>query len=109
MIWALAAGGRDLRVMRIVARSAIDPPPAWQRFDARFERIRAEVLKLLSANLPRVKDSELVFRIRCAAGVVNWLALAPVGATLRGKSQKEIERSLVPVLAGLFAGTAPAA
>src|SRR6185437_4712880 len=29
MIRAVAAGGRDLRVMRIVARSAIDPPPAW--------------------------------------------------------------------------------
>jgi AcrR family transcriptional regulator len=108
MIRAVAAGGRDLRVMRIVARSAIDPPPAWERFDARFDRIRADVLRVLHANLPRVEDSELVFRTRCAAGVVNWLALAPVGTTLRGRSEEQIERSLVPVLAGLFAGTATA-
>jgi AcrR family transcriptional regulator len=106
MTRALAAGGRDLDVMRIVARGGIDPPPAWERFDASFDRIRADVLQALKANVPGVKDRELVFRIRCAAGVVNWLALAPVGAELRGRSEKQIERWLVPVLAGVFGGAA---
>ena len=105
MIRALAAGGRDLDVMRIVARSGIAPPPAWGRFDARFDRIRADVLRVLKANLADVDDRELIFRTRCAAGLMNWLALAPVGAELRvGSSEKQIERRLVPVLAGVFGG-----
>src|SRR5580704_8920465 len=44
MMRALATGGRDLAVMRIVARAGIDPPSGWDRFDARFDRIRADVL-----------------------------------------------------------------
>src|SRR6476620_1748194 len=86
MIRALAAGGRDLDVMRIVARSGIDPPPAWSRFDARFERIRADVAPALKANVADVSDRELIFRTRCAAGLMNWLALAAVRAELRGSS-----------------------
>jgi AcrR family transcriptional regulator len=106
MTRALAAGGRDLDVMRIVARGGIDPPRAWERFDASFERIRADVLGVLKAHLPEIKDNELIFRTRCAAGVVNWLALAPVGAELRGRSEKQIARVLVPVLAGVLGGAA---
>jgi AcrR family transcriptional regulator len=102
---ALASGGRDLDVMRIVARAGIDPPEGWDRLSARFDRIRADVLRVLKANLPGVKDQELIFRTRCAAGLLNWLVLAPVGAELRNKSQKQIERLLVPVLAGAFRGT----
>jgi Tetracyclin repressor-like, C-terminal domain len=88
MIRALAAGGRDLAVMRIVARAGIDPPQGWDRFDARFDRIGADVLRVLKANVPGVKDAELIFRTRCAAGMVNWLAIAPVGAELRNKSER---------------------
>ena len=38
MMRALASGGRDLAVMRIVARAGIDPPRGWDRLDARFDR-----------------------------------------------------------------------
>ena len=48
------------------------------------------------------KDQELIFRTRCVAGLINWLVLAPVGDELRNKSQKQIERLLVPILAGAF-------
>jgi AcrR family transcriptional regulator len=105
MMHALAVGGRELDVMRIVARAGIDPPQGWERFDASFDRIRADVLRALKANVPAVKDQELSFRARCAAGLLNWLVLAPVGAELRSKSEKQIERRLVPVLAGTFRGT----
>ena len=105
MMRALALGGRDLDVMRIVARAGIDPPQGWDRFDASFDRIRADVLRGLKANVPGVRDQELIFRTRCAAGLLNWLVLAPVGAELRNKSEKRIERRLVPVLAGTFRGT----
>jgi AcrR family transcriptional regulator len=105
MIRALASGGRDLDVMRIVARAGIDPPAGWARLGPRFDVIRAEVVRVLKANLSDVKEPELVFRARCAAGLLNWLVLAPVGADLRGKSPKQIERLIVPVLAGAFRGT----
>jgi AcrR family transcriptional regulator len=102
LISSLVAGGRDLTVMRIVARAGIDPPEGWGRLDSRFERIRAEVLRVLKANLHDANDQELIFRTRCVAGLINWLVLAPVGAELRNKSQKQIERLLVPILAGAF-------
>ena len=105
MMRALAVGGRDLDVMRIVARSGIDPPQGWDRFDASFDRVRADVLRVLKANVPGVRDQELIFRTRCAAGLLNWLVLAPVGAELGNKSEKQIERLLVPVIAGTFRGT----
>ena len=105
MMRALAVGGRDLDVMRIVARSGIDPPQGWDRFDASFDRVRADVVRVLKANVAGVSDQELIFRTRCAAGLLNWLVLAPVGAELRIKSEKQIERLLVPVLAGTFRGT----
>jgi AcrR family transcriptional regulator len=102
MIHALSAGGRDFAVMRIVARSGIDPPQGWDRLGPRFDRIRADVLRVLKTNLPGVKDAELVFRTRCAAGLLNWLVLAPAGAELSNKSEKQLERLLVPVVAGTF-------
>jgi AcrR family transcriptional regulator len=105
MIGALSAGGRDLAVMRIVARAGIDPPEGWHRLSARFDRIRADVRRVLKANLVGVKDSELDFRTRCAAGLLNWLVLAPVGADLRNRPQRQAERLVVPVLAGAFRGT----
>ncbi len=105
MMRALSSGGRDLDVMRIVARAGIDPPRGWDRFDARFDRIRADVLKGLRPHVPGIKNRELIFRTRCAAGLLNWLLLAPVGAELRNKSELQIERQLVPPLAGTFRGT----
>jgi AcrR family transcriptional regulator len=106
MMRALAVGGREHAVMRIVARAGIDPPQGWDRFDARFDGIRADVLRVLKANLPHSRDRDLVIRTRCVAGMLNWLALAPVGARLETKSKKQLERLLIPVIAGAFRGTA---
>jgi AcrR family transcriptional regulator len=102
LISSLAAGGRDLAVMRIVARAGIDPPEGSARLDVRFEQIRGAVLQVLKANLHGAKDQELIFRTRCVAGLINWLVLAPVGDELSNKSQKQIERLLVPIVAGAF-------
>ena len=107
MVRALSTGGRDLDVMRIVARAGIDPPQGWRRFGARFDQIRADVRRVQKANVPGVKDRESIFRTRCVAGLLNWIALAPVGTELRGKSERQIERELVPMLAGTFRGTGP--
>jgi AcrR family transcriptional regulator len=105
MIGALSQGGRDRAVIRIVARAGIDPPEGWDRFDARFDEIRADVLQVLKTHLPGVRAPELIFRTRCAAGMLNWLALAPVGGELSDKSEKQAERLLVPIVAGAFRGT----
>jgi AcrR family transcriptional regulator len=107
MIRALAAGGRDLALLRIVARAALDPPQGWDRFDARFEAIRTHALRVLKANVPGIKDRELILRARCVAGMLNWLALAPVSADLGTMSEKQLERLLVPIIAGAFRGTNP--
>ena len=104
MMHALSSGGRDLAVMRIVARSGIDPPREWDRLDPRFDRIRADCRRVLKANIRGVKDKELDFRTRAVAGMLNWLVLAPVGTELRSKSEKQLERLLVPVFAGAFQG-----
>ena len=108
MISALTKGGRDRAVIRIVARAGIDPPEGWHRLDARFDQIRADVLQVLKANLPGVRAPELIFRTRCAAGMLNWLALARVGDELSDKSENQAERLLVPVVAGAFRGTGSA-
>src|SRR3954462_11799758 len=105
MISALTKGGRDRAVIRIVARRGIDPPEGWDRLDARFDQIRADVLQVLKANLPGVRAPKLIFRTRCVAGMLNWLALAPVGDELSDKSEKQAERLLVPIVAGAFRGT----
>jgi AcrR family transcriptional regulator len=104
MMHAMAVGGRDLAVMRIVARAGIDPPQGWERFDARFDRIRRDVVRVLRQDVPHASAQELMFRARCVAGLLNWLVLAPVGAELGNRSEKRIERQLVPVLAGALRG-----
>ena len=107
MMRALAAGGHDLAVMRTVARVGIDPPQGWERLTGKFDLSRREALRVLTANLPGVPEPELVFRTRCAAGLLNWLALAPIGTELAAMSAEQIERQLVPVVAGAFRGDAP--
>jgi AcrR family transcriptional regulator len=107
MVHALVAGGGDLAAMRIVARAAINPPAGWERLSARFEQIRADVLRVLKARLPEVGDQELTLRTRCVAGLLNWLALAPLGAELGEKrSETQLRRLLQPVIAGAFRGSA---
>jgi AcrR family transcriptional regulator len=105
MMHALSSGGRDLTIMRIVARSGIDPPRGWDRLGPRFDRIRATCRGVLKANVPDLKGNEPDFRTRAVAGMLNWLVLAPIAQDLRNKSEKQLERLLVPVLAGAFRGS----
>ena len=105
MMRALAAGGPDLAVIRTVARVGINPPEGWGRLTGKFQQSRVDVARRLSANLPGVGEQELHFRIRCAAGLLNWLALAPIGAELAAEPPEQVARWLVPVLAGAFRGS----
>jgi hypothetical protein len=85
----------------------LDPPQGWDRFDARFEAIRADALRVLKANVPGVRNRELILRVRCVAGMLSWLALAPVSAELGTMPEKQLERLLVPTIAGAFRGADP--
>ncbi|MEY9871655.1 AcrR family transcriptional regulator [Streptacidiphilus sp. MAP12-33] len=105
MVRALTVGGRDLAVMRTVARVGIDPPQGWERLAAKFQQSRRDMVRRLSVHLPGVSEQELEFRIRCAAGMLNWLALAPVGAELAAAPTGPAERWVVPVVAGAFSGS----
>lgn len=105
MLRALAAGGPDLAIMRTVARVGIDPPESWGRLTAKFRQSRQDIVGKLSASLPGVGEQELEFRIRCAAGLLNWLVLAPIGVELAAKPPEQIEQWLPPVLAGAFHGS----
>ncbi|TCC49544.1 hypothetical protein E0H73_42095 [Kribbella pittospori] len=104
MVRALAAGGDELAIMRTVARVATDPPEGWGRLSAKFDRTRKDAVAVLTAKLPGVGRAELNFRTRCAAGLLNWLALAPLGAEVAGKSERQIEQLLLPVVVGALRG-----
>jgi len=104
MVRALAAGGHDLNVMRTVARAGIDPPEGWDRLAGKFDQGRQIALRVLTARLPGVDEQELVFRTRAAAGLLNWLAVAPLGAELAAQPAERIERLLTPVMTGALQG-----
>ncbi|MFD2419296.1 TetR/AcrR family transcriptional regulator [Amycolatopsis pigmentata] len=108
MVRALAAGGQDLAVMRAVARVSVGPPQGWERLDDKFDQTRRIALRVLTANLPGTDEHELIFRTRCAAGLLNWLAMAPIGTELAAMPARQIERQLVPVVAGAFQGATTA-
>ncbi|MFB6808497.1 TetR/AcrR family transcriptional regulator [Streptomyces sp. NPDC056387] len=104
MMDALAAGGQDLAVIRTVARVGIDPPEGWERLAGKFGHARRQAVRVLAANLPDTDERELDFRVRCAAGMLNWLALAPIGTELAAEPADRVEQTLIPVVAGAFRG-----
>ncbi|MFK0221243.1 TetR/AcrR family transcriptional regulator [Streptomyces vinaceus] len=89
MMRAPAAGGRELAVMRAVARVGMDPPEDWDRLTGKFEQIRRDAARALAAQLPDVGKEELAFRARCAAGMLNWLVLSPIDAELAAQPAAE--------------------
>jgi AcrR family transcriptional regulator len=104
MVRALAAGGDELAVIRTVARVATDPPEGWDRLASKFDRTRKDAVRVLTVKLPDASKAELSFRTRCAAGLLNWLALSPLGAEIAGKSERQIAQLLLPVVAGALRG-----
>ncbi|MDD9380988.1 hypothetical protein M8Z33_30945 [Streptomyces sp. ZAF1911] len=94
-------------MIRTVARVGIDPPEGGQRLAGKFEPARRQAVRVLAANLPEADEAdeqELVFRVRCAAGMLNWLALAPIGAELAAEPAERVKRMLIPVVAGALQG-----
>jgi hypothetical protein len=55
--------------------------------------------------LPDVPEDELLFRVKCVGGILVLLSVPDLEPELQGKSPEEVERMLVPVIAGALAGS----
>jgi AcrR family transcriptional regulator len=95
--------------LRIMARVTRDPPPEleeWMR--ATVARADAELLHHLRRALPGLTDYELRFRLQCAVGIVYYLIIGRMRVDLQEKTGAELERMLVPVIAGALTAGDPA-
>lgn len=105
VIEAIAGGGRDLDLFRIIVRATIDPPHGCREHLAtQLERRRTQLLAALGSALPGVERDTLIFRIESLIGLLDWLALSGPGAVVEGKTRDELEQLLVPMLVGALAG-----
>jgi AcrR family transcriptional regulator len=95
--------------LRIMARVTRDPPPEleeWMR--ATIARADAELLPHLRRALPGLTEYELRFRLQCAFGILYYLIKGRMRVDLHDKSGSELERMLVPVIAGALTAGDPA-
>jgi AcrR family transcriptional regulator len=94
------------RRLRIVARVVSDPPPGLRSsIAAAAARAHAELLPHLRRVIPGVPDEELCFRVESVTSIIHRIA---AGATGQAAPDYDVERLLVPVIAGALAGGAQA-
>ena len=70
---------------------------------ASLARVDAELMAHLRQALPDVGDEELRFRWDCVAGILRGARAGTARTDLEGKCPEDLERMLVPVLAGTLA------
>lgn len=91
--------------VRVLARVASDPPDGLQGWAASATaRAHQALIARLRGVLPGVAEDELLFRVKCAGGILVLLSVPDLEPEFRGKSPEETERMLVPVIAGALAG-----
>src|SRR5919106_2186096 len=91
--------------LRILARVIADPPPELREWIAStLARGEAELIPAPRRALPRVPDDELRFRVECAASVFHFMSTGNMRAQVGTKSEADVERLLIPVIAGALAG-----
>jgi AcrR family transcriptional regulator len=94
--------------LRILARVIADPPPELREWMAStLARGESELLRPLRRALPGVPDDELRFRVQCAASVFHLMSTGSMRAQVGAKTEDELERLLIPVIAGALAGGTP--
>ena len=67
-------------------------------------RVDAELMAHLAQALPGVGEDELRFRWDCVAGILRALAAGTARSDVEGRCSADLERMLLPVLAGALAG-----
>lgn len=91
--------------VRVLARVTSDPPDGLEEWAATATgRAHAALIPRLRAVMPGVDDDELLFRVKCVGGILVLLSMTALEPELHGKSPDEVERMLVPVIAGTFLG-----
>jgi hypothetical protein len=90
--------------LRIMARAVTDPPCELEEWmAATMSRADAELMPRLRHALPGVSDDELRFRRECVAGILHFLGTGGMHVYAHGATPGELERMLVPVIAGALA------
>jgi AcrR family transcriptional regulator len=101
------SSGEAQCLLRIVARLVADPPPELRDWMASsIACADAELLRPLRHALPGVPDDELRIRMEFAAGMLHFIATGNTRCDLATKTEEDVERLLVPVIAGALAGGA---
>jgi AcrR family transcriptional regulator len=94
-------GCAEQATLRITARVASNPPPELKDWmTATIARVDHELLPRLHRVLPGVTDYDLRFRLESVAGIIYFLITGRMRVDLHDKSAAELERLLVPVIAG---------
>ena len=94
-----------LAFLRITARAESNPPEELSDWLTEIRnRYLCELCGRLRGVLAEVPEAELRFRVRCAAGILDTLSATNARPELEGKSVQELERLLVPVIAGALRG-----
>lgn len=89
----------------VLVRLAAGPPRELHEWAAAtIQRAHDGLHESLRAVLPDVPDAELRFRVKCVGGIIVELGGWALQPDLGGKTAKEVEELLVPVVAGALAG-----
>lgn len=96
--------------LRIMARTLADPPEELRDWIATIRaRADAELFPRLRRALPGLSEEQLRLRVESAIGIIHSLAAGNMRVDVQSKSPAELERLLVPVIAGALAARERAA
>ena len=97
-------GSPDRELLRIFDRTLSAPEGEMRDWiKASLARVDAELMSRLGQALPDVSEAELRFRWDCVAGILRGLVAGSARTDLDGCCPDDLERMLVPVLAGALA------
>ena len=89
----------------VLVRLAAGPPRELHEWvAATIQRAHDRLYESLRAVLPDVTDAELRFRVKCVGGIIVELGGWALEPDLQGKTPRQVEELLVPVVAGALAG-----
>ncbi|WP_053225768.1 TetR/AcrR family transcriptional regulator [Solirubrobacter soli] len=94
----------DRALLRIFDRTLSAPEGELRDWiKASLARVDAELMSRLGQALPGVSEAELRFRWDCVAGILRGLVAGTARTDLDGCCPDDLERMLIPVLAGALA------
>ena len=96
--------GPDRALLRIFDRTLSAPEGELREWiKASLAKVDAELMSRLGQALPAVSEAELRFRWDCVAGILRGLVAGTARTDLDGCCPDDLERMLIPVLAGALA------